>query len=211
MVFKLESLGDPLVDGFCREGVKKLELFFDFKWTRNRPLIFIVKDREMVDKLKGEKTFSWLVAWVKNDIIYLLDRKNFEKESDHKYSEAEYKALIAHEICHIYYAYISGDSRRPVWLNEGFSIYLSGQTGLRKRPAKFEEFLDFYDTNATVERTVYKEAGFVVEHLIKYFGKEKLIKLIKQSKDYPSKQSFDLLFEQIYKFKLNYKNFNISK
>lgn len=187
--------------------MKNLEDFFQFKWVVNKPRVFTVSNRQTFDEISGEKTESWVVGRSQGGNIFLLDKENFEKESNHIYRENYYVALLKHELCHLFYWTVCRGYTKPRWLNEGICTFTSGQLELKKRPDKIDEFLDFYDVITKGEKMVYDECGFVVEWLINKHGKEKLLELIKRSKDYQSEEKFKELFEEIYKFKLSYENF----
>ena len=189
--------------------MKELDDFFSLNWKRNKPRIFLVKDRESINKLMGQKTQDWVVGWVNNTNVFILDKDTYEKESCHKYSEKEYFSLIKHELTHVFtqvYSGISNRSIEPNWLWEGIAIYLSDQNKTKKKPNQLKEFLQHYSQD-NKSSSVYKESGFAVEFLVKNFGKQKLLKLIKSLKNINSKEKFAKKFKEIYGFELNYKNF----
>jgi len=139
--------------------------------------------------------------------VYLLDRDNFEKESSHKYLEDTYAALVKHELAHVFTQVISKQKgSKPIWLWEGIAIYLSGQNNFKKNPEKLSGFLSFYDGH---DKVVYYESGFAVEFLVKKYGKEKLLELIKRLKETNSEDEFAKLFKEIYEVELKYENFGI--
>lgn len=57
-------------------------------------------------------------------------------------------------------------------------------------------------------KEVYAEAGFFVQMLVDKFGKEKLLHLIKDAKNYKTPESFADFFAKEYGFKLAYKDVN---
>jgi len=204
-ILSINTTKDKFIQTVYEESMKSLNKFFEIGWTKNTPNIFVVPDRETIDVLKKKQTEDWIIGWAKDRDIYLLDRKNFEKESNHKYDEKSYKALIKHEIVHSFTHIVANAKKsRPVWLWEGIATFLSGQNELKKRPKKLESFLDFYDK---CNRVVYTESGFAVEFLVEKYGKEKMLKLIKSLKNIDSEDDFERKFKAIYGFKLDYKNF----
>lgn len=207
MIAKLTLNKDPLIEKAYDEGMQMLEDFFEFKWNTNRPYVFIINDRKTIDEILGRKTEPWVVGWTNKDDVFLLDRENFEKESNHIYSDNYYETLVKHELSHLFYEKVGQGFDLPIWLNEGLSIFTSGQLGSKNKPVKFAEFLDFFSKHKKDGKTVYKETGFVVEWLVNKYGKEKLLELIKRTKDYPTEEKFNKLFEEIYKFELSYDNF----
>jgi len=206
MVFEIKSIKNNKLDKIYEDSMKEFGSFFELDWKDNRPNIIIVPDRRTIDLLKGTKTENWLVGWTNGTDVYILDYRNYEKESAHEYSDEEYSALIKHEMAHCFSNIISGFSKAPIWLLEGISIFLSGQNKFKAKPKNFSNFIDFYDK---FSKEVYYESGFAVEFLVKTYGKEKLLKLLKGIKNIESKEDFASLFKSIYKFDLEYRNFKV--
>ncbi len=205
MIFNLNPKRDIFLEKIYYDALKKFNSFYGLKFGKGVIEIIIVKDRKTIDMLKGKKTERWLVGWANGTSVYVIDRKNYEKDSSHKYSDERYSALIMHEMAHIFLKFFANSSYKPIWIDEGMSIYLSGQNRFKKKPKKFEGFLGCYDK---LEENVYNEAGFFIEYLVKNFGKNKLLKLIKNLKEVNSKEKFEKLFKQTYGFEINYKEIN---
>jgi hypothetical protein len=201
MTFSIQSIGDKKVIEDYEKAMNELDEFFEVNWTINKPRLFLVKDRQTINKLLGKKTEDWVVGFVNKGDVYMLDKDNYEKESCHKYSDEEYSRGIKHELTHSFFQVISGFKNKPDWLWEGIAIYLSKQYITKIKPKKFSEFLDHYEKSGP---GVYKESGFVVKLLVEKFGKEKILKLIKSLKDINSKKEFEDMFKEIYGFELNY-------
>ena len=205
IVFELKSKEDKFLEKSYRKAMKELNEFFGINWKRNLPRILILNSRKEIDTFKGYKTKEWFIGEAGGKNIFLLDRKNFEKESSHKYSNERYFQLIKHELGHLYFSILSEGKEKPYWLNEGIAIYLSGQLSQRKKPRKFNIFMKFY---SILNKEIYKESGFVVELLVKRFGKGKILKLIKLLRSVKSEKDFKKQFKKIYGFNLNYKEIN---
>lgn len=206
MIFEVFNRKDTLLEKVYEKSMKEFNHFFGLNWNYNLPNIFLVPNRKTIDLLKGHKTESWVVGWVDRNNIFLLDKKNYNSESSNKYSQEEYLALLKHELCHLFFQGVSkGGFLKPRWIDEGVSIFLSGQTKLRKKPQKFEKFLDFYDKSGS---GVYRESGFAVELLVNKYGKNKLLTLLKSLKEVNNQEQFNKLFKKIYSFSPSYKNFN---
>lgn len=208
MIFTLQSKQDKQLEQFYNEVMEELGQFFGFNWTKNKPKVFLVPDRKTIDTLREEKTPDWLVGWggAINGSIFVLSPENFEAESNHRYSDEEWRALLKHELVHCFYDVVTGYIRKPKWLCEGVCTCLSGQNEWIKPVTKFEGFLDGY---ATAGRSAYREGGFVVEILLKKFGKEKLIELLEKIKqEKPDEKGFSKLFESVYGIKLSYQELN---
>jgi hypothetical protein len=204
MSFEIKLSNNQEIDKIYEDSMSELDSFFELGWKYNRPNVFLVPDRKTIDALNGEKTPDWFVGWAKGTAIYLLSKENLKKESSHKYSDEEYSRFLKHELAHCFTHVISNFSQKPVWLNEGISIYLSGQLKFKNKPEKLNKFLDL---NNFKEKGTYSESGFAVEFLVKKYGKEKLLELLKKSTN--SKEDFAKLFESIYGFELSYENFEI--
>ena len=167
MIYKLKEQKDKFIEKIYKESMKDLGQFYEIKWTQGRPNVTIVDSRKEIDKLKDMKTEPWIVGWADRQMIFLLNRKKFGKESNHKYnSEKTYTALLKHEISHAFYNILSKGNYNPRWLCEGVAIYTSGQNKFKKPLSKFSNFLDYYDNGGSA---VYQESGFAVEMLVKKY------------------------------------------
>ena len=209
MLYKLSitKSGDRFIERVFHQSMKDLGKFYSINWTTNMPKIVFLKDRKSIDLLRAKKTEPWLVGWADDRmrIIFVLDKKELEKHSSHKYSKDYYHSLIKHELSHLFYKILSAGKQGPVWLSEGVAIYTSGQNKLKTKPNKFKKFLTFYNHGGS---EVYEESGFVIEMLVKKFGKNKLLKLIKFLRNVSNEKQFNKLFKKTYKFKISYKSVN---
>lgn len=204
MIFKLTPENDSWLEKKYVAAMADLGRFFDIDWNRNMPRIITLPDRKTFDLYKKRRTESWVVGFAAGNNVYLLDRKNFDKESSHKYSPRHYSALLKHEICHLYIDILTKGFDNPRWLNEGICIYLSGQLVEYKKPEKLDTFLELYDKNG---ENLYRESGFAVQILIEKYGVKKLLKLLKGLTIRPNKQKFNELFEETYTVKPSYSLF----
>lgn len=205
MLFKLKPTTNKKIEKMYKKSMVNLKNFFSLNWKYNPPNVFLVLDRKTIDKLKREKTEKWVVGWASESNIFLLDPKNYEKESLHKYSKEEYFSLLKHELCHTFFNIISKGNSNPIWINEGVCIFLSGQNKFKKKIEKFSKFLDFYNKGG---KEVYYESGFAIELLVKKFGKQKLLALIKSLSKTKNKTQFNKEFKTIYNSNPSYKFFN---
>lgn len=127
MIYQIQTINNPKLEKFYEDSMAELDSFFKLNWKRNRPNLILIPDRKTINALKGKETENWVVGWTEKTNIYLLSNENYEKESNHKYSDEEYRALIKHELTHCFSDIITGSNKKPVWLLEGISIFLSGQ------------------------------------------------------------------------------------
>lgn len=208
MIFRIHHVKDDFLEKIYTDSMKVLNDFYEINWVHHLPTINIVDDRETIDALKREKTENWVVGWTNGSQIYILNKDNFEKESNHEYNPNEYSALIKHELSHAFYNILSGYNHLPFWLSEGVAIYTSGQNKFRNKPKKFSEFLEFYNHSG---KEVYNESGFFVQALVEKFRKQKLLDLIKELKNIKTKEGFEQLFAKQYGFNLNYNEINAQK
>lgn len=206
MIYTIKDHKDKLIEKAYREGMKEFNEFFGIGWKYNLPSICVLKNRKEIDLFRY-KSESWVVGFVGGNTIYVLDKKNIKKESNHKeYSDEEYAMLVKHELCHLFYGILSKrQSNKPRWLAEGVSIYLSGQMKYKKLVEKFVTFIDSYEKT---NKGTYSEGGAAVKLLVEKFGKKKLLKLIFHLKEVSTEKAFFQLFKKVYGFDLSYKNFN---
>ena len=206
MIFKLNLQEDSWLEKVYEEAMADLNQFFGINWIENRPQIYILPDRKAFDTIRGTKTPRWLVGFGGRRMngVYLLDRANFEKESDNKYSEEIYAALLKHELCHCFIDILTKSYRKPVWLMEGLSVYLSGQLNQYQKPEKFENFLNSVDKQG---EKVYSESGFAIKTIVEKYGKGKMIELLKLLPNHPDETNFGTYFKNIYGIDLNYEVF----
>lgn len=204
MIFGVEARDEKFLSEIYERSMKELDGFFKLNWKRNRPRVFLLRDRKTIDMYRGTKTQDWIVGWVNNMDVFVLDKDTYEKESCHKYSDEEYSRLIKHELAHAFFLIVSGYKNEPDWLWEGMAMYLAGDNKKNKKPKKFTNFLEFYEKAPGV----YKESGFAIECLSKKYGKTKLLSLVKSLKEIKSKEGFISKFKEIYGFAPSYKKFN---
>lgn len=196
MFFNITSKEDLVLKEVYDKSVKEFEEFFNIKEDYEKPRIYVVNDRDTIDKLLLRKTGK-IVCWNERKDIFVFDRTQVEEINDEDY----YK-IIKHELCHCYFLMYSNYSKKPYWLYDGLAIYLSGQN--RSKIKEFKDFLNYYDLT---DLGVYKESGIAVEFLIKYYGKQKLLSLIKSLKYISSQEQFCKSFKEVYGFDLKYENF----
>jgi len=200
MVFSLKYKENKLIGEYSERLYKELEEFFNIHLKYEKPKVFVVEDRETVNQMLGYDTPEWVVGWAERKSVFVLDRAAFVKSI----SDEDYLKAIKHEMIHSYFYIASNNCEYPEWLFEGTALYLSGQN--KNMPETFKNFLNYYDTK---DEGIYKESGFAVEFLIKYYGKVKFLELIRGLKYIASKERFTLFFKEVYGFELKYENFRV--
>ncbi|MBS3162621.1 hypothetical protein J4467_01745 [Candidatus Woesearchaeota archaeon] len=202
MVFSVAFKEDKVIEESFEKFTKEFEEFYNIREAYSKPQIFILENRESVNQMLKRITPDWLVGWAERKNVYILEKSAFVKEIN----DEDYAKLIKHELNHCYFYMVSNYCDKPRWLFEGIAIYLSGQLDKRLKPDVYKNFLNYYDNS---DDNVYKESGFAVEFLIKYYGKPKFLELIRGLKYIASKEKFVLLFKEVYGFDLKYDNFKV--
>jgi len=208
MIIRLKPISNKFFEKAYEAAMLDLNKFFGQNWIYSRPNIYLINDRKTYDLIQGKKTESWMVGYTSGNNVYLMDYRNFEKESCHKYSKEYYSALIKHELAHIFTLYKCSNSYYPTWLWEGVAIFASDQLNQYKRPDKLKNFLHFYKIHKDEVGSVYNEAGYAVEFLVKKYGKVKLFDLLEGIEKDMSEANFAKLFKKTYSIPLEYKSFN---
>jgi len=205
-VFNITTSMDEKVAGFYAKAMEELAEFYGFEWTQNTPKIFLVPNRKTFNDLYNKETENWVVGSTinSNNTFFVLAPEVYEAESDHKYSDEEYFKLIKHELSH-FYARNFFDDYKPIWFTEGIALYSAGQLNEQRRPKEFIKFLDYYGKGGA---GVYAESGFVVEILIRKFGKKKFLKMLEGIKVPVTEKGFKKYFEKFFGIELSYKWFN---
>lgn len=188
MIFKIISQQDSWLKETYEKTMADLGQFFGINWVENKPKVFTLPDRKTIDEIKGQSTSRWVVGFGGMGMggVYLLDRVNFEKESDNTYSEERYAALLKHELSHCFMDITTKGYRKPLWLMEGLAIYLSGQLQWYKQPEKLEKFLESFDKQG-----------------------EKIIELLKQLIVRPDENKFREVFKGTFGTELDYGAFKV--
>ncbi|MDD4353571.1 MAG: hypothetical protein PHN56_03880 [Candidatus Nanoarchaeia archaeon] len=192
-------------DEYFEKSFNELEEYFNFGWTRNIPLLFLIESRKEMDLLEGRKTEDWCMGTTKGRLVFIFSPESLEKETCHTYEKNDYLMVIKHELVHVFTNIISKNKYFPDWFWEGLAVYLSGQNNFKKKVKEFKEFLKYYDNGGS---GVYYESGFAIELLINKLGKDKLMDLIFNWKNITNKEEFDNAFKKIYDFEPNYETFN---
>lgn len=213
MAFNIQISKDTELDICFAKAMNELETFYGFKWKGKKPKIFIFPDRNTASSLFERKVPDWSSGWVRDKDICLLDYSVIKKENK-GYPKDKYTDGVKHELAHSFYLVMSKNTVGPKWLWEGVAVYLEKinkkETDVSKlKNYRFHTFLKFYNKHKIGDVSVYHESAYIVDILIKKFGRKKLLILIKKIKYIKNtKKAFDQCFKLIYGFKPNYKDFN---
>jgi len=182
---------------FLKSVNNELSNFYTFKV--NDPIVYFVNDRETLNAIFNRKTEDWFVGATKNNSIFLLNPKMYSHDSSHEASE--FWQILKHEYSHVYFSQIT-KGNKPVWLNEGLASYLSGKQVVldKKRNINLLNIFDYYSTSKS---DVYYIGHVWTTYLIRKFGKNKLIHLIKALASCTDDIAFKEIFYSIYGFQFN--------
>lgn len=190
------------LENFINSTQKELESFFHIKME---PVdVFLIDSRKDIDRIWRKKTEKWLTAWTKNNNIFILNPKNYTRESDHKDIKHFWQTL-KHECSHLYFKQLT-QANYPKWLNEGLACYLANQV---KKELTQKEALKVFDYYSKIDWQIYSIGYFWVKLLIEKFGRKKLLTLLKQLKPNLSEHKFKLIFYKLYKIKFSKKHLSI--
>jgi hypothetical protein len=158
---------NPLVAKYSKE----VSDFFGIPETRVN--VFLIQSREEYDRIAEEKSENWMVGFTRSNTVFILDRDKFESESNHP--KSDFEPVLKHEIAHIYYRKLKHNGA-PAWLNEGTACFVAGQN---KKPPTEDltvKTLEKYHDNGGAG--VYSIGRYMVDNIVKNYGKEKLFELI---------------------------------
>ncbi|MFH1607745.1 MAG: basic secretory protein-like protein [archaeon] len=178
-----------------KEAIKQVVNFFGNEKISFK--IIFLKRRKDFDRAVGFKTKRWMVAHTTgDDIIYIFDRDVFNKVSKHK-KEYFYSTLV-HEITHIY-TYQKLWFIYPIWLTEGLAYVVAKQLNEIRKYQRRDITKAHYDSE-WFNNPAYSTSAHFVNYLIKKYGFNKLINLIKNLEEFEKKKSFNKKFKEIYGF-----------
>lgn len=180
---------------------KKFGCFFDMEFKY--PNIFFINSRKQFDKLWQMKSQNWMVGGANGNNIFILDPKIYTKESDHKNINHFYQT-ITHEYAHIAIRKFCGHNK-PKWLNEGLSCYLSNQKKITPPNEKLLQIFDYFNKS---DKEIYNIGYFWTKFFIENFGKEKILKLLKNININIDEKQFTKIFYKIYKIRYSKKDLN---
>lgn len=180
---KNDNTALKLID-IIKNGYDFLINFFGFSIKNIK--IYLLYSRKDINKIWGSKTPKWLCGFTKNqekNIIYLLSPSVSKKLSNHTIPQI-HKTII-HEIAHLFIKKINTYVIR--WLNEGLASFLAKQKQKKIIKESDWEYLlkQSFIINPNLEwlsiakKSSYKISYLFVSFLIKKYGKNKIIKLLK--------------------------------
>lgn len=176
------------------KAIKQCLYFFNPEKLNATFDVVFVETREEMDKIHGSPTEDWGVGGVYDDnTVYIFDEEVFHKVSCHP-GENFFPTLV-HEIAHIYLEN-TFKFNQPIWLNEGISYVVGGQDKTSR-----DIHIDITNAHTPEEwgrEFPYGTSGRFTRYLIDNYGKDKIIKLIKNLVKNETKENFNKKFIEIY-------------
>jgi|GEM_PF-4526111 len=167
--------------------------FFGIKIDKFK--VKFVYSRKEFDKIWGSKTEKFVSGFIKNDLMILFSYSIFDKET--KWKKKYFYECLLHEISHLFYEEMRDDSYDPLWLSEGLATFIQSRNKKFKylKGIKIEKkILEGGFEEISVKR--YHVYRLFVEFLIKIYGKNSILNLIKKLK---KGKNIDFVFKEIYK------------
>lgn len=192
-----------------KQSFVKLKIFFNLPFFQIK--IYLAYSRKEFEKFISRKSASWQVGHTncpKNE-IYLLSPSVFEEESIHK--KEDFPKVLTHELTHLF-TYKLYSSYEPRWLIEGLAYYIAGQGKVNlKKKIKLKlknNFLSQIDTKKmwkkNLQNGAYQLSFLWTDFLIKKFGREKILELLRQINLPYKRVNFYSDFRKIYQYNLTY-------
>jgi len=137
--------------------------------------IILLYSRKEFDKLWGRKTPQWVSAFAKKIRIVIFSLSIFEKETSWK--KKDFYSTLVHEINHIFFTSLTKKIYQPIWLCEGLATYI--QRNKKKPKKKPKIFYKILNESFNYKNPKYDMYHLFIYYLIRKYGKEKFIKLLK--------------------------------
>lgn len=167
--------------------------FFGIKIDRFK--VKFVLSREEFDTIWGSKTEKFVSGFIKDGLMVIISYSVFSKET--KWNKKYFYECLVHELNHLFYEEMRDDSYDPLWLSEGLATFVQSRNKKFKylKGIKIEkEILEGGFEDMSVKS--YHVYRLFVEFLIKVYGKDNLLELIKGLRCGENKEE---LFKKIYK------------
>lgn len=178
--------------------VKELEKIFGFG-LKKEPNVVIVQSRKEIDEIKGYKTEGWVVAFVQEGKIYILDKDKMETEAK-QHTKNDFDKILKHEITHLFFAQLVGDFK-PRWLNEGVACYFAGQEKIRPKEENIYRLQDYFEHG---DRFMYNLGYFWTKYLIEENSLDSFMRFLKEwGENEKTVDSFEELFKKSFGFGLD--------
>jgi len=186
------------------KAIKELKDFYELDWNKNCPIIYLLETRQDFDMITGQQNPDWIIGKaISFNKVALIAPESFDEESSHEYSDEEFFFLVKHELSHLFYLALT-NGKGPVWFEEGFAVYTSGELKIMEKPSEFTKFLKYEER---IDDEIYKEVGFVIDCLIDRCSKKRVLQFLDIIKN-KDNSGFKKEFQEYFKMEMTYPEFN---
>ena len=158
------------------------------------PPIKFLFTRAEVDEALGRKSEPWVRAVTNRKGLFFVDESVLEDITPHK--KGDFWKVVHHEMSHWYFDHLTGAfNGRPKWFVEGLAEHMAGQKTYL--PVETEENVcakHYYNCD---EQT-YRWGILMLNKLVRDYGKEKLLEMIKYIGPDMTEKSFAKDFNKVY-------------
>jgi hypothetical protein len=183
---------------FVSQCQQKYSQFFEYNYQKDVD-IYLARSAEEYEKFNRPNIPDW-----SSGVAYTRLRQIILKPGSY-YDPGKYRETLFHEIAHMYITEVSQNSRVPVWLNEGVSMYLSEKEISWQESiaignalsannlvdlAAIDSVLLFRSARAEI---AYLQSFLAVQFLLSRVGEKTIAQLIK---DFSSSYTLDEIFEK---------------
>ncbi len=159
--------------------------------------------RQSYDKSLNRSTQIWEVGNTSRDNkIDIIHPDHFESISDH--DKSEFEQILAHEIAHIFINRTASGNVLPLWLNEGLSMVIAGQSDKYKASGPIclekdfsRELADQRDWDQRANYGAYKISCLFTAFIVEKFSFIKVLELVKRSDRNHYAPRFEALIERV--------------
>ncbi len=193
-----EDISFPELLSSFKAGYKKAKLFFNYDLKKEID-ITLVYSRKELEEILARKTQAWEIGFTSNKTgnIIIFSPSVVEENSNHK--KDDIFKTIQHELVHAFQVEVV-KGFTPWWLDEGIALITAQQVKTKGRECLKSligsaKFFDYTTDNYRfcTSNGGYPAAYFLVENLIKDFGKGKIRSLFENS---CTSKNFDLFFKE---------------
>ena len=188
-----ESIYDKTVNEIINKRKKEIFSFFNSQEIDLPVTIYIYNTIEDLVKGMEERGYKnnpdYMCACQKDEDNSLNFFEPKDNPEDYEWSKEEYKNVIFHELIHCIQYNLFG--KTPEWINEGIAKYLDGTYS-----KGIKWLLDNYINNISIpdQREIENEFGMhdydsydyaylMVNYIIDYYGKEKLLEVLQNKEE----------------------------
>ncbi|MEI6266613.1 MAG: hypothetical protein WCP14_01875 [bacterium] len=157
------------------------------------PIKFLFTRAEM-DEFTGRKTEDWVRATTHSRGLAFIDESVLEDITPHK--KGDFWKVVHHEMSHWYFDHIVGRyNGEPIWFVEGLAEHMAGQKTYL--PVETDENVCAKHYSSCDQQT-YRWGILMVNKLVRDYGKDKLLEMIKYMGPDMTEKGFAKDFNKVY-------------